>query len=129
MDRISTQNSMRAVILPLANVNNARHAAEPGSGLLTYAQLRDAVEEWQALPDPQASSRYGHGQAVLNGTAFVFGGGTGYFRLEFRAPRRTKRNRGRVLVWTNDPSSPLHTFRVQAKSKQKRRRVPSFFGL
>lgn len=71
----------------------------------------------------------GRGFSIKRSPSFVFGGGTGYFRLEFRAPRRTKRNRGRVLVWTNDPSSPLHTFRVQAKSKQKRRRVPSFFGL
>ena len=40
-----------------------------------------AALAWQALPAPpaqgglvQTSDRYGHGQAVLNGTAFVFGG-------------------------------------------------------
>ena len=36
-----------------------------------------ATQAWRALPAPQASSRIGHGQAVLNSTAFVFGGSIG----------------------------------------------------
>ena len=64
-------------------------SAGAGGLLVTYGYLwvRDAhffdvaAQAWRALPAPpaegglvQASYRYGHGQAVLNGTAFVFGG-------------------------------------------------------
>ena len=64
-------------------------SAGAGGLLVTYGSCcpRDAhffdvaAQAWRALPAPpergglvQASSRFGHGQAVLNGTAFVFGG-------------------------------------------------------
>ena len=66
-------------------------SAGAGGLLVTYGKNggnpRDAhffdvaTEKWQALPSPpaagglvQANDRYGHGQAMLNGTAFVFGG-------------------------------------------------------
>ena len=64
-------------------------SAGAGGLLVTYGYpwVRDAhffdvaAQAWRALPAPpeegglvQASYREGHGQAVLNGTAFVFGG-------------------------------------------------------
>lgn len=66
--------------------------------------------------------------SVKKEPGYVFSSRAAVFRIEFTAPRRTRRNKCRVIVYTNDPNNRVYTFRLQAKSKYKRRRLPTGFG-
>ncbi|MDB3939769.1 trypsin-like serine protease [Verrucomicrobiales bacterium] len=60
----------------------------------------------------------GRGFKVKVKPPYVFGGTSQRLAIRFRAPNKTRTNKGVVRVYTSDPHNPVYSFGILAKSKR-----------